>query len=184
MPRISLQAPSTIVGRLAGWYSRRTYGAQLDPALAMAHNPRVLATNAVFELGVARWRTLDPRLRALAVMAAAHRIGCSWCTDFGYWIAVSEGVDEPDVREVPRWRESARFGDLDRAVLAYAETVSGEVGEVTDEQVAWLRARIGDAALVELTMMVAVENQRSRFNAALGLSSQGFADRCAVAAGS
>lgn len=36
------------------------------------------------------------------------------------------------------------------------------------------------AALVELTMMVAVENQRSRFNSALGLTSQGFRHRCEV----
>jgi hypothetical protein len=33
---------------------------------------------------------------------------------------------------------------------------------------------------VELTTMVAVENQRSRINAALGLRSQGFSDTCAV----
>jgi len=31
-------------------------------------------------------------------------------------------------------------------------------------------------------MMIAVENQRSRFNSALGLTSQGFSDRCEVPA--
>ena len=31
-------------------------------------------------------------------------------------------------------------------------------------------------------MMVAVENQRSRFNSALGLTSQGFKDRCELPA--
>ena len=50
----------------------------------------------------------------------------------------------------------------------------------TDRMVATLRDDIGDAALVELTMMVAVENQRSRFNAALGLASQGFSESCRV----
>jgi hypothetical protein len=30
-------------------------------------------------------------------------------------------------------------------------------------------------------MVVAVENERSRFNAALGLASQGYADRCELA---
>jgi hypothetical protein len=29
--------------------------------------------------------------------------------------------------------------------------------------------------------MIAVENQRSRFNTALGLTSQGFSDRCELA---
>ena len=31
-------------------------------------------------------------------------------------------------------------------------------------------------------MMVAVENVRSRFNSALGLTSQGFKDRCEIPA--
>jgi hypothetical protein len=32
--------------------------------------------------------------------------------------------------------------------------------------------------VVELTMMVAIENERSRFNAAMGLASQGYSDVC------
>ena len=41
-----------------------------------------------------------------------------------------------------------------------------------------LRAELDDAALVELTEMISVENLRSRTNAALGLTSQGFKDHC------
>jgi hypothetical protein len=52
--------------------------------------------------------------------------------------------------------------------------------EVTDEMVDALVAQVGVPAVVELTMMVAVENQRSRSNGAMGLSSQGFSDRCAL----
>jgi alkylhydroperoxidase family enzyme len=52
--------------------------------------------------------------------------------------------------------------------------------EVTDELAAALREDLGDAAFVELTMMVAVENQRSRFNTALGLKSQGLKDTCEI----
>jgi alkylhydroperoxidase family enzyme len=53
---------------------------------------------------------------------------------------------------------------------------------VTDGMVEGLRRSLDDAELVELTMMVAVENVRSRFNSALGLSSQGFTDRCEIPA--
>jgi len=51
---------------------------------------------------------------------------------------------------------------------------------VTDELAAALREDLGDKAFVELTMMVAVENERSRFNSALGLKSQGFKDTCDI----
>jgi alkylhydroperoxidase family enzyme len=53
--------------------------------------------------------------------------------------------------------------------------------EVTDEMAQALRADLGEGGFVELTMLVAVENQRSRVNSALGLTSQGFMDRCALA---
>jgi hypothetical protein len=44
---------------------------------------------------------------------------------------------------------------------------------------------LSEAELVELTAIVAVENLRSRINSALGLTAQGFKDRCEIpAAGS
>ena len=65
-------------------------------------------------------------------------------------------------------------------MLEYAEAMSADPVAVTDEMVDALRRGLDDAALVELTMLVAIENTRSRFNAALGLTSQGFRDRCQI----
>ncbi|MFD2090255.1 carboxymuconolactone decarboxylase family protein [Blastococcus deserti] len=180
--RIPLDPPRTLVNRLAEWYSRRTYGAVLDPGRAIAHNPRVLISYARHERSLARWNRLDPTLKALAVMASAATIGCSWCMDFGYWEHAQQGIDPAKLRDVPRWRDSVRFSDLERRVMAYAEAMTTTPLTVTDEMVAGLRERLDDAALVELTMMVAVENSRSRVNSALGLTSQGFADRCEIPA--
>lgn len=183
MPRISLDPPRTPVYRLARWYSRRRYGAVLDPAAALAHNPRVLLSSVRHETSVERWHAVDPTLKALAVMATAARIGCSWCLDFGYWESTRRGIEPAKLRDVPRWRDSEVFTDVERRVLAYAEAATADPVEVTDEMVADLRRDLDDAALVELTMMIALENSRSRFNSALGLTSQGFRDRCELPAG-
>jgi AhpD family alkylhydroperoxidase len=180
MARIPLDPPRTLLYRLAEWYSRRTYGAVLDPGAAMAHNPRVLITDARFERSLARWNRLDPTLKALAQMASAATIGCSWCMDFGYWESTRQGVDPAKLRDVARWRDSAVYTDLERAVMEYAEAMTSTPLAVTDEMVEELRHRLDDAQLVELTMMAAVENTRSRFNSALGLTSQGFKDRCEI----
>lgn len=180
MARIPLDPPRTPVYRLAEWYSRRTYGTLADPLAAMGHNVRVLIADARFEQSVARWKRLDPTLKALAVMASAAAIGCSWCMDFGYWVSTQEGVDPAKLRDVPRWRDSDVYTDLERQVMAYAEAATATPGAVTDDMVAELRRRLDDAQLVELTMMIAVENSRSRFNSALGLTSQGFKDRCEI----
>ena len=182
MARISLDPPRTLLYRLTAWYSRRRFGTVADPAAAMGHNPRVLIGYARFEMAVEKWHRLDPTLKHLAEMAASVAIGCSWCVDFGYWVATCEGTDPAKMRDVPRWRDSDVYTDLERRVLEYAEAATATPPTVPDELVESLRRDLGEAALVELTMMIAVENQRSRFNSALGLTSQGFTDRCEIPA--
>jgi alkylhydroperoxidase family enzyme len=167
-----------IFGRIVTAYARRTYGQVPDVAYVLGHHRPALKAVLGFERKVDRLDRLDPDLKTYAVMAAAAGIGCSWCLDFGYFLAHNGGRDLAKVREVPRWRESTVFTDLEREVLAYAEAMTATPPTVTDEMVASLRERLGTEALVELTLMVAVENERSRFNSAMGLASQGFSDVC------
>jgi alkylhydroperoxidase family enzyme len=176
--RIPLEHRNTPLVRLASWWSRRAYGDVLEPGLAMLHNRKVLMANVTNERRVAKWDALDNTLKALAVMAAAAAVECSWCMDFGYWMSYNEGVDPRKLEDVPRWRSSDAYTDVERLVMAYAEAMTATPLEVTDEMVAELREQLTDAALVELTAMVALENQRSRVNSALGLTSQGFKAQC------
>ena len=178
--RVPLEAPTTLFGKAMAWYSRREFGEVVDNGLAMLHNPPVLKAVLGFERKVDKWDALDADLKALAQAVSAAVIGCSWCMDFGYYALHSKGLDVSRLEEVPRWRESDVFTPLERQVMEYAEAMTVTPPEVTDEMAEALRAEIGDAAFVELTMMVAVENERSRFNSALGLTSQGFKDFCEV----
>jgi alkylhydroperoxidase family enzyme len=160
------------------WYSRRAYGDVLEPGLAMAHNRKVLLTSLRRERSVEHWDALDVTLKRLAEMAAAATVGCSWCMDFGYWVSHSEDVDPKKLEAVTSWRTSDVYTDLERRVIEYAEAMSTTPLTVTDDMVTGLREHIRDAALVELTAIVALENERSRFNAALGFPSQGFRAQC------
>ncbi|MEE4493473.1 carboxymuconolactone decarboxylase family protein [Streptomyces sp. BE230] len=176
--RISLDPPRSLLFRAVSWYSNRAYGKVIDPLRAGAHHTGVLWAYSRLELSAGRWKKLDPQLKALAVMASAATVGCSWCMDFGYWVSHSQGMDPRKLREVPEWRESDAYTPLEREVLAYAEAMTVTPPRVEDEMVDRLRSSLGEAALVELTSMIAVENMRSRSNSALGLTSQGFKDRC------
>ena len=181
MARISLEPRRTPLVRMSQWYARRRYGRVLDPLRASGHHPGVLRSTALFELGLARWKALDPELKQLAVMASAVRIGCSWCVDFGYWESTRHGAGAQKLRLVPVWREHReRFTSLEIEVMEYAEAMTETEPTVTDEMARRLVERLGEKAFVELTAMVAVENLRSRTNAALGLVGQGFSDQCAV----
>ncbi|MDT7577684.1 MAG: hypothetical protein QOH17_4017 [Pseudonocardiales bacterium] len=180
MARISLDPPSSLLYRAGRWYSQHKYGAQMEPLAALAHNRPVLRTNSRAEMSLAKWKAVPSDLKHLAVMSAAVTVGCSWCVDFGYWIMSEDGVDPVKIRDVPRWRESSAYTDLERRVIEYAEAASLTPPAVTDEMVAGLRKDLDEGQLVELTMMIGVENQRSRFNLALGLAAQGFKDRCEI----
>lgn len=175
IPRNDMSSP---FGRVVVAICRRLYGEVPDNAYVLAHDRKVAWSVFGFERKVARWDALDPHLKAFAVMATAATIGCSWCLDFGYYTAHEDGLDLDKVREVPRWRESTVFTPLEREVMGYAEAMTATPPQVTDEMSDCLREQLGTAALVELTMMVAVENERSRFNAAAGLASQGYSDVC------
>jgi alkylhydroperoxidase family enzyme len=183
MTRISLDPPNSMLYRMGVWYAKRKYSAEMEPLAAMAHNRKVLKTNAKAEMSLAKWNSVPEDLKHLAVMSAAVTAGCSWCVDFGYWVMSSEGVDPVKIRDVPRWRDSSAYTELERDVIEYAEAASKTPIEVTDEMVAALRKHLSEEQLVELTMMIAVENQRSRFNTALGITSQGFKDRCEIPVG-
>ena len=176
--RVPLEEPRTLFDKSVAWYCRRTYGQVLDNALALMHNRKVLKALFGFEKRVAKWDRLDPDLKVLAQAASASMIGCSWCMDFGYYAAHSAGLDTSKLSEVPRWRESDVFTPSERRVLEYAEAMTATPPHVTDEMAEALRADLGNDAFVELTVMVAVENERSRTNSALGLTSQGFKDHC------
>jgi alkylhydroperoxidase family enzyme len=178
MARISLTARRTLFFRATEWYSKRVYGKVLDPAKALAHNPRVLRSDLRFEQSVAKWDALDPDLKALAEMATSASIGCSWCMDFGYWVSRERGMAREKLLDVPRWRDSEAYTPLERDVMEYAEAMTATPPAVEDELADRLREGLGEPAFVELTAMVAVENLRSRINSALGLTSQGFKDAC------
>ena len=170
-----------VYGRVMSVVAKKMWGEIPDVAYVMFHNKQVTKAVFGFEGKVKKFDKLDPTLSSYAQLASAAVIGCSWCLDFGYFMAHNEGLDATKVREVPRWRDSEVFTELERDVLEYAEAMTLTPPTVDDWMVEKLTDQIGVEAMVELTMMVAIENQRSRFNSAMGLASQGYSDRCELA---
>ncbi|MGI8627742.1 MAG: carboxymuconolactone decarboxylase family protein [Geodermatophilaceae bacterium] len=173
----------SLLTRLALAYSRKTYGADLDNALAISHHPGVFWPWGLMEMTGERRRSVLPEhLDQLVVFVTAVHLGCSWCIDFGASLWERKRLDPAILRAASHWRTSTTFDEDERAAFGYAEAVSGDLSNVTDEMVADLRERFGDAGVVELTYLIALESMRSRFNTSLGITSQGFSsgDACVV----
>jgi AhpD family alkylhydroperoxidase len=176
--RVPLEHPGSTLARLLNFYTRRQYGQEMEPMLAMLHNRKVTMSIARFEMRIAKWSELDTGLKELAQLSVASQIGCSWCIDFGYYVSRTNGMDAAKLEQVVGWRSSAVYTPLERKVLEYAEAMTATPPTVTDEMVAGLREDLDDGQLVELTEIISVENLRSRTNSALGLTSQGFKSQC------
>ena len=154
-----------------------------EPLAVAAHHPRLLFANAVHEamLGSAS-KALPANVRQLAVFWTARAIGCSWCVDFGSMLQRLDGLDVERLRNIDDYATSPAFSDDERAAIAYADAMTTDPHSITDEQVADLRARFGDAGVLELSYQVGVENLRARMYSALGITEQGFnsGDACRV----
>lgn len=144
------------------------------------HNQKVLMTMGGLGGKLKKWDACDESLKTFAHMAVASYIGCTWCLDFNYFEAHNKNLDMDKAREVPRWRESDVFTPLEREAMAYAEAMSQTPVTVTDEMVESLRTQLGDAAMVELTAVIAFANFTTRPNVALGIESDGFAAACGL----
>jgi alkylhydroperoxidase family enzyme len=170
-----------VIPRLARGYAKRKFGQAVDPVAAASHHSGVLVAMGVLETAVEKgWKKLDPTLRWLAIQASAAQIGCSWCVDYGYYEGMNANVGAEKVRAVSHWRDSDLFNERERAVLDYAEQATKTPAQVSDQCADRLHAFLSDAEIVELAAWVALENFRSRFNAGLGLRSQGFSERCEI----
>jgi AhpD family alkylhydroperoxidase len=162
-------------GRLAYWYASRRYGAVPEPFAMTRWHRRLFWANAVSEMAVERaHRVLPASVREVALYRVATNVGCSWCVDFGTMLQRHHGLDIDRLRDIDHYPDSPLFSADERLALAYADAMTAQPMTVTDEMVAELDARFGHEGLVELTHAIALENQRSRFNHALGIVDQGF----------
>ena len=86
------------------------------------------------------------------------------------------GVTEAQLRALPDYRTSSRFGEQERLVLDYAVGMTVTPVEVPDTLFEELRRHFSEEQLVELTATIAWENYRARFDHALGIEAQGFSN--------
>lgn len=184
-PRIAPLPPQRagLLTRLMYRYAKREFGEVPEPFTVAAHHPRLLVASAVHEsLLKSGSKTLPGSVRDLAVFWTARTVGCSWCVDFGTMLMRLESLDTERLKHIDEYATSPLFTDDERAAIAYADAMTTDPHNVTDEQVDDLKRRFGDAGVIELTYQIGVENMRARMYAALGITEQGFSsgDACRV----
>jgi alkylhydroperoxidase family enzyme len=84
--------------------------------------------------------------------------------------ALEAGWDETRVAELHTWWKSARFDAAERACLRLAEQFVLDAKGITDDEVAPVRAALGDASVVALALALAIFDGFTRFQKMLGIA--------------
>jgi alkylhydroperoxidase family enzyme len=155
-------------------------GSVPEPLEMTYHNPAVARSVQEFTAAQSRWDAVGTELKTYAHMAVAALVGCSWCLDVNYFLALDRDLDVAKASQVPRWRDSDVFTPVERDVLEYAEAMTVTPTAVTDELHERLLTRLGPAAMAELTVHIGVANMAGRVNTAHGVTSQGYSDACPI----
>jgi 4-carboxymuconolactone decarboxylase len=154
---------------------------RVEPIELYAHVPRLLVGYGLLEQSVASKPRVDQHLRALAVLKSAVMQGCEFCQDISSREARTASVCDEQLRDLHRYRDSEHFNETERLVLDLAVGMTLTPVQVGDELFAALRGRFEDRQLVELVNLIALENLRSRFNAAFDIGAAGFSEGQACA---
>ncbi len=120
---------------------------------AVANSPNMLRNFMRLGNSLLLHGALPPHLRELAILRIAQM------TDAGYeWahhvpIARQAGVGEEQIAALSTWQTSPHFDGRERAVLRYVESTTSAV-KVPDEAFREVRTHLGEAEVVELTLVV------------------------------
>jgi AhpD family alkylhydroperoxidase len=110
--------------------------------------------------------TISPAIRELSILriAVINKADYEFVSHVPF--ALKAGVTQPQIDAIAKWEGSTLFSDLQRAVLAYTDSMTRDV-HVPDEVFAPVRKHFNDREVTELTATIAAYNLVSRFLEAL-----------------
>ncbi|WP_194817481.1 carboxymuconolactone decarboxylase family protein [Nocardia sp. XZ_19_385] len=142
----------------------------------LARRPLIGFAVAVYETMLLLSNRLDPKLKELAELKVAGLINCEFCLDIGSALAHSAGLSEKQLIDLPRYRTSAAYTDLEKLVISFAEAMTATPAIDLENVRTELLTHLSKAQLAELAAAIAWENQRARINQGLGVRPTGMAE--------
>lgn len=166
--------------RLLFWIQKRHYGAVFEGARLWGRTPKVFMPFVLLYRALDRRSSpIDPQLRSLVMVRVSQINHCAFCVDLNSAMVLQRGLEPDKLMALSEFKASSLFNDREKTVLAYAEAMTYQERQPTGDYFEQLRRHFDEEAIIELTGLIAFQNMSSKFNAALGVESQGF---CAIPA--
>ena len=135
--------PGTATGTPGNWWT------------VFAQTPELMGHMvAGFALFSSDSRSLDPKLREIALTRTGYAAGSQFVFSQHCKAARRVGVTDEQLEAIPAWTTSGVFDDGERAVLAYTDELVLADGRVADATFGALASFLDETAIIELTYAV------------------------------
>lgn len=166
MARVSLIDADGASPEVREIYETKLRGKAGNVQKALAHRPEMLKSFLGFYASVGR--SLDRKLYELIYLRVSMINGCRYCTQHHVASSKRLGLTSEDWTAL-KIGDYARYGEKERAALAYVEKLTVAPGKITDSDVAGLREHFSDPEIVDTHMLAGLANLTNRLTDPLGL---------------
>jgi len=157
------------------WNQKRKYGQYLEPAKIWASVPRLFLSVVSIVGTLERKRSPVPSvIRSLVSIRVSQMNWCSFCVDLNSLTIMKRINNSEKIDALEHWRDSNLFSPIEVAALDYAEQMTDNAQQVSKNCFETLKTHFSEAAIIELTALIAFQNMSSKFNSALGIEPQGL----------
>jgi len=163
--------------KLAYALCKRHFGRVITPfKVVQARVPASIPLYQQFTRFMTRESILEPSLKLLIQAWTANYNQCAFCIDITNSFAAHDAALLEKVWRVGHYTTDPVFTEAERAALAYVEEVTRD-RRASDATFDALRKHHSERAIVEITLVNAIENFYNLVNRPLGIESDGL---CAV----
>lgn len=161
--------------------ARKSFGRELESARVFAHHPHQAFGYMRYNRAAEHSPHVPKLLAELGVLRAASMVGCEFCIDISSEYTRRAGLADEQLLSLHDAHASGLFDADQLMVIDLATGMSSTPGQVDDDLMERVQARLGVKGTLELTQLIAWENARARQNVALGFGAEGFSEGKACA---
>jgi alkylhydroperoxidase family enzyme len=165
-----VENPESLLLKIAYFISKRQFGKVIAPLRYIYSRsvPAMMTSMKIYKSE--RKVSLPKETRLFIRYYTSHLNDCSFCSNTSEFMVQKDNVELQQWKEFVNFRNSDKFSDKEKSLLAYLEEVNF-TKSATDETFAGLKKHYSEKEIVEITWLNATENYYNLLAKPLGLTS-------------
>jgi alkylhydroperoxidase family enzyme len=165
-----IENPQSLLLKIAYYISKKQFGKVIAPLkyIYSRSTPAMMTSMKIYKSE--NKLSLPKETKLLIRYYTSHLNDCPFCSNSTEFMAQKENVELQQWKEFMNFRNSDKFSEKEKSLLAYLEEVNF-TKSATDETFANLKKYYSDKEVIEITWLNATENYYTLLAKPLGLTS-------------